>query len=208
MRAGIAMPAIHWGKMKIQTLLLVFACAIIAGCSALKHNVVVAEPTEGDRARIRVVIPNIDYRGVRAYPNSACVNWDLPGAGMVTSVQMSLGFEKNLNEKKIGIPTTTYSGNNNYMTAEIYAAANQPITFSINKPPLTEPAGGGYVRFYPKTACSNAVSFTPEANGDYELVFSDELNCPTTVHKLSVRQQHFEVTPVESQVATRCERKK
>jgi hypothetical protein len=194
-------------KVKIHSLSFAFACVLITGCSAIKHNVVVTEPADGDRARIRVVIPNIDYRGVRAYPNSACVNGDLPGAGMVASVQMSLGFEKNLNEKKIGMPTTTYSKNNNYMTAEIYAAANQPITFSINKPALTVPEGGGYVRIYPKTACSNAVSFTPEANGDYELVFSDELNCPATVQKLTVGQQHFEVTPVESQVAKRCERR-
>jgi hypothetical protein len=194
--------------MKIRSLLLGSACFIMTGCSAIKHNVVVAEPIDGSRARIRVVIPNVEYRGVRAYPNSACANPNLPGAGMVTSVQMSLGFEKNLNEKKIGIPATPYSNNNNYMTSEIYAAANQPITFSINKPPLTIPEGGGYVRIYPKTACGNAVSFIPEANGDYELVFSDELNCPATASKLSIQNERFEVTPVALQEAKRCGRTK
>jgi uncharacterized protein YceK len=95
--------------MHKKILFLIAATFLLSGCNTLKQNVVVSEPTDGERARVRVVIQDIDYRGVRAYPNSTCVNDKLPGNGMVANVQMILGFEKNLNNKKIGMPETAHS---------------------------------------------------------------------------------------------------
>lgn len=181
--------------------------AVLCGCTALKQNVVVTEPTDGARARIRVVIPNVDYHGVRAFPDSACVNRSLPNSGMVTSVQMVLGFEKNLNGKKIGVPETLYSADTRYMSAEIYAKANEPITFSISKPPETEGVGGQYVRVYYATACNQAVSFIPNANSDYELVFSGAKNCPAMARQLIKTEAQYQEKIIPLEPATACAKK-
>ena len=124
-----------------KVLFLIAAGFLLSGCNTLKQNVVVSEPTEGERARVRVVIQDIDYRGVRAYPNSACVNDTLQGNGIVANVQMVLGFEKNLNNKKIGIPETAHSVDINFVSSEIYVAANEPITFRFHKPNTKIEAG-------------------------------------------------------------------
>jgi hypothetical protein len=192
--------------MKTKIGLAIFLAAL-SGCTALKQNVVVTEPTDGPRARIRVVIPNVDYHGVRAFPDSACVNRSLPNSGMVTSVQMVLGFEKNLNGKKIGVPETLYSADTRYMNAEIYAKANEPITFNISKPPVTEGVGGGYVRVYYDTACNQAVSFTPISNGDYELVFSSEKNCPAVARQLIKTEAQYQERIILLEPATACSKK-
>lgn len=176
----------------------------LLGCTAIKQNVVLNEPTEGERARVRIVIPDTDYRGVRAYPNSACMSDKVQGNGMVTSVQMILGFEKNLNNKKIGMPTTSYSVDQQYMNAEIYVAANQPITFRFLKP-QTIIKNGVYVTVL-NDGCFVAKSFIPDSNNDYEIVFNDGKQCLVAAEKIVRKNESVSMTAVATETASDCKK--
>lgn len=185
---------------------LIAACFLLSGCNTLKQNVVVSEPTEGERARVRVVIQDIDYRGVRAYPNSACVNDKLQGNGMVANVQMVLGFEKNLNNKKIGIPETAHSVDINFVSSEIYVAANEPITFRFHKPNTKIEAG--IYSTWRNDGCYMKKTLIPEPDGDYELIFTDMPRCLATAHKIVRTNESTTMVPVEYKDTTDCGRKK
>ena len=185
---------------------LIAACFLLSGCNTLKQNVVVSEPTEGERARVRVVIQDIDYRGVRAYPNSACVNDTLQGNGIVANVQMVLGFEKNLNNKKIGIPETAHSIDMNFVSSEIYVAANEPITFRFHKPNAKIEAG--IYSTWRNDGCYMKKTLIPEPDGDYELIFTDMPRCLATAHKIVRTNESTTMVPVEYKDTTDCGRKK
>jgi uncharacterized protein YceK len=151
--------------------LLVFA-VVLSGCSSiLKGNVVVQEPKEGPRARVRVVVSTtiLNHVAVRAYPNSECIEYGSPGNGMVVNSQ--IGFEANLNGQKIGMPKTVLSSKPRTNQAEVFVAANQPILFWYRGPDRS------YI--YPKTrtlysrpSCVISITFIPEAGADYELEFA------------------------------------
>lgn len=187
-------------------LFLLAVASLLSGCNTLKQNVVVTEPTAGERARVRVVIQDIDYRGVRAYPNSTCVNDKLPGNGMVANVQMAIGFEKNLNNKKIGMPETAHSVDKNFVTSEIYVAANEPITFRFGKP-NTEIEAGIYSTWL-KDGCNVKKTLIPEPDTDYELVFTDVPQCMATAHKIVKTNGSMTMVPVEYKDTTDCGRKR
>jgi hypothetical protein len=192
--------------MHKKILFLIAATFLLSGCNTLKQNVVVSEPTNGERARVRVVIQDIDYRGVRAYPNSTCVNDKLPGNGMVANVQMILGFEKNLNNKKIGMPETAHSVDKNFVSSEIYVAANEPITFRFHKP-NTVLKGGAY-DIVLKDGCYMKKTLIPEPNGDYELIFTDVPQCLALAHKIVKTNELTTMVPVEYKDTTDCGRKR
>ncbi len=121
---------------------------------------------------------------------------------MVTSVQMILGFEKNLNNKKIGIPTTSYSVDQRYMNAEIYVAANQPITFRFLKP-QTIIKNGVYVTVL-DDGCFIGKTFIPESNSDYEVVFNDGAQCLVTAEKIMKKNESVAMMPIEIKTANSC----
>lgn len=191
----------HLSQKFINSIVIVLT---LSGCSALRENVVVSEPDSGARARIRVVIPlsSAAYRGVRAYPGSRCVSHRLPGNGMVVNMQMILGFEKNLNGRKLGIPETDLSQDKDYVSAEIYAAAEQPISFSYLKP-ASEIVNGPYSTIYPD-GCGLSVSFVPAAGADYELDFEAAAQC--VAHAVELRQEGIspQARPIALQVAPAC----
>ena len=193
-------------KLRKNISFLIAACFLLSGCNTLKQNVVVSEPTEGERARVRVVIQDIDYRGVRAYPNSACVNDTLQGNGIVANVQMVLGFEKNLNNKKIGIPETAHSVDINFVSSEIYVAANEPITFRFHKPNAKIEAG--IYSTWRNDGCYMKKTLIPEPDGDYELIFTDMPRCLATAHKIVRTNESTTMVPVEYKDTTDCGRKK
>ena len=193
-------------KLRKNISFLIAACFLLSGCNTLKQNVVVSEPTEGERARVRVVIQDIDYRGVRAYPNSACVNDTLQGNGIVANVQMVLGFEKNLNNKKIGIPETAHSIDMNFVSSEIYVAANEPITFRFHKPNAKIEAG--IYSTWRNDGCYMKKTLIPEPDGDYELIFTDMPRCLATAHKIVRTNESTTMVPVEYKDTTDCGRKK
>lgn len=178
--------------------LMIFGAFLFSGCSALRNNVVVEEPTLGPLARVRIVIPDISYRGVRAYPLHSCISQHIPGNGMVASSQMVLGFEKNLNGRKIDMPVSSYSDRKGFVSAEIFAAGGEPIAFRFMKP-STQLVNGPYVRVLPD-GCGLGVTFVPKANEDYELTFGDEGRCEVNAVRLLLKngiqeQEAIQVIP-------------
>lgn len=101
---------------------------------------------------------------------------------MIVSVQMPLGFEKNLNGRRIGIPDGADYPNGNSVSAEVYVSAGQPIAFSFLKP-SSQIVNGSYVRVLPD-GCSLAVSFVPDADKDYSLVFGEADRCDVIATQL------------------------
>lgn len=192
--------------MHKKVLFSIAAGLLLSGCNTLKQNVVVSEPTGGERARVRVVIQDIDYRGVRAYPNSTCVNDKLPGNGMVANVQMVLGFEKNLNHKKIGMPQTAHSVDKNFVSSEIYVAAHEPITFRFHKPNTKIEAG--IYSTWRNDGCYMKKTLIPEPDADYELIFTDVPQCLATAQKIVKTNESMTMVPVEYKDTTDCGRKR
>lgn len=188
--------------MHTRALLIVLIIVFSTGCAAIKNNVVVQEPDTGPRARVRVSVPDVSYRGVRAYPKSACTSKSIPGNGMIVSVQMPLGFEKNLNGKRVGIPDGPSYPNGNSVSAEVYVSAGQPIAFSFLKP-SSQIVNGSYVRVLPD-GCSLAVSFVPDADKDYSLVFGEADRCDVIATQLVSSGERLTEEPVLLRPAFEC----
>lgn len=179
---------------------------LFAGCASLKSNVPFPEPTDGDRARIRVVIPSVfnSYRGVVGYPNSQCLPKSAVGnSGHV--VGSSFGFEKNLNGQKIGMPTTSFSEKKGYITAEAYLSADQPVVFTFVMPASADSVSNGSVEYttYYK-GCVAKVGFTPKTNADYELIFPSSGNCQFELNRLVDDKGVVSTNPVPTKAVDKC----
>jgi hypothetical protein len=189
--------------MRIVHISIVAATVALSGCSALKHNVEFEQPTEGPRARVRVVVPAVfnGYRGVRAFPDKNCLpDVNSPGNGNVVASQF--GFEANLTGQKLGMPETPLSAKEGTKQAEIFVTAGQPIVFHYKAPAMaTEKAGGGFVTVY---HCGLPVSFIPEAGVDYELEFVDHVNsCASSLLRLDAPLTRLPAKRVDNCVGRR-----
>lgn len=71
--------------MKKSILLLPLLITLLAGCAAIKSNVVIEEPVDGPAARIRLVLPKQVMTAIttRGYPNRACIDAKARGNGTV-----------------------------------------------------------------------------------------------------------------------------
>lgn len=177
--------------MKPDIIVLIALSMIIAGCGAIKRNVPIQEPTDGLRARVRLMVPPADggYHGVFGYPNRTCVDLNAPGGGNILSGQ-TIGFEKHLNGQTIGMPITENSQNTKDIQGEIFTVAGQPITLRFFKAnssgPRIEPNlyGTGFISTYERRddGCIASFSFVPEAGADYEIGFFGQ--CAYTVNQL------------------------
>ncbi|WP_247394671.1 hypothetical protein [Ralstonia pseudosolanacearum] len=128
-------------------------CAVaLTGCGAVgiakTQFRAVDEPTDGERARVRVIANS----PVKAMPNRDCIDWDAPGAGIAAAMG-PLGSSGYLG-RLIGMPDGEQYRRGS--TAEFYVAAGQPYTLVL----ITGPESS--------TQCSAGVSFVPNANTDYE----------------------------------------
>lgn len=199
--------------MKIHSIYMVVFMTLLSGCSALRSNVALEQPKEGPRARVRVITPSVfnEYRGVRAYPNQACIaDNKAPGNGNVVGTQF--GFEKSLTGQKLGMPESASSVKEDNNQAEVFVAANQPITFKYLKPDSASVTViAGFKSTVRLPGCIAAVSFIPEAGADYELVFGDDSSkgCGYSSTRLSAPTSEEGVAPkFEVERVGPCNRKK
>jgi hypothetical protein len=189
---------------KKKILLTFITPLLFAGCAAIKNNVPFPEPKDGDRARIRVVIPSVfnNYRGVVGYPNSQCMSRKTSGGHVVDS---SFGFEKNLNGQKIGMPTTPFSEKKGYITTEAYLPANQPVIFTFLMPGDASAISTGtmnYTTYY--KGCIAKVGFTPKTNADYELIFPSNGSCQFALNRLIADKGVVSAEPVSTNDVENC----
>ncbi len=118
------------------------------------------QPTLGELAKIRVVSKD---GMVRAVPNSDCVDWRLPGAGVMVSSKK--GFAQ-VNDQKLEMPAGNFSAINSTTDAnaisELYIPAGKPLVLYY----LSQ----GNARYQ----CFVQKSFIPASGENYEAVFTQE----------------------------------
>jgi hypothetical protein len=184
---------------------------MLAGCS-VQPAVKFAQPTEGARARVRVVIPSekhYRYRGVNAFPNRDCfsnINFSSPGKGLVINSQAEhLAAYRG---QKLGMPETSLSAKDNTSQAEIFVAAGQPIIFDYRVTMGEKTTRLAYTTVTTIDSCTLPVSFVPEAGVDYELEFYDILplkTCISSLSRLNAPTSEKERTPIPVKRVDRCE---
>lgn len=149
-------------------------------------------PDSGDRARLRVV----SFDGmVRAVPRSNCVDWRLPGAGVMVS--STKGFA-NLNDQKLGMPPGSMpdmqSANRVVAVSELYIPAGEPFVIHY----LSQGTG--------QHQCAVSRTFVPAAGEDYEATFTQVGQmCRFGVNRLAKGGVAERPTPVELAPAPLCQ---
>lgn len=139
----------------------VIAVVALAGCgniAAVKSfSTKFESPVDGETANLRVITNGM----VRGVPDSACINWYIPGAGVIAAQD---GFAHR-NDEDLRMPDskwTAAASKSNFYNTEVRVPAGKPLTLHF--------IGYGRVTAYAREQCFLSRSFTPEAGHNYELV--------------------------------------
>jgi len=150
--------------------LAVSACGNIANMRA--YSTAYVEPASGDTARLRV-ITNGMARGV---PGSDCIDWRVPGAGIMAVAQS--GFADQNNGRSLGMPASGREvGGQGLARSELKVPAGKPFAMNFQS---TGYISGGY-----SYSCQQSFRFTPKAGQDYELILLDSGMCVIGLQRLS-----------------------
>jgi hypothetical protein len=150
------------GALYIIFTLLLSACGNIQ--NVISFSTPYQQPTSGETAKLRVV----SFGGmVRAIPNSDCIDWRLPGAGVMVVTRK--GFA-NVNDQNLGMPAGMFPELKTEMEkvaiSEFYVPAGKPLVLYYLS--HSESVWGqNYQCFVPKV-------FTPVAGENYEAVYSQQ----------------------------------
>lgn len=147
----------------------VSACGNIANMRA--YSTAYVEPVAGDTARLRV-ITNGMARGV---PGRDCIDWRVPGAGVMAVAQS--GFADQNNGRSLGMPESgrVVEGPGLART-ELKVPAGKPFAMNFQS---TGYVSGGY-----SYSCQQTFRFTPQASQDYELILLDSGMCAIGLQRL------------------------
>ncbi|AZE89551.1 hypothetical protein C4J97_2852 [Pseudomonas orientalis] len=153
--------------MKCFRYLIFIPVLILAGCSTMDNlksfTTAYKEPPNPTSSRLRV----ITNQTVRLVPGSTCVDWALPGVGMVNSRTFAIANDRTFNDRMLGIP----GGDGVKNSSEVYIEPGKPITLVY----AGTPASGRY-------QCFTSVHFLPEDGADYE---SNSELCYITIEKIT-----------------------
>jgi hypothetical protein len=146
--------------------------ALLAGCGNIANvrsfSTPYVPPTTGETAKIRVISNGM----LRAVPNSTCIDWRLPGAGVMVVPQK--GFA-NLNNQDLGMQQSAASkillARAGVVSSELYVAAGKPIVLHFMGTGSTRISGSGASMTTIRNACNKGVSFVPEAGKEYDASF-------------------------------------
>ncbi|WP_225923608.1 MULTISPECIES: hypothetical protein [Pseudomonas] len=137
--------------------------ALLSGCGALSDvrsfSTPYSTPDGAETARLRVISDGM----VRAVPKSDCVDFRLPGAGVMVALRDGYA---NRNGENLGMPAIGKSSPSTVMT-ELRVPAGKPIAFH-----------------YIGAQCYNMFSFIPEAGMDYQLEAAGRYECTVTLQQL------------------------
>lgn len=143
----------------------VVAIAMLAGCGNIavvkSFSTKFESPTEGETANLRVVTNGM----IRGVPDSACINWYLPGAGVIAAKD---GFAHR-NDEDLGMPESKWTAamsKANFYTTEVRVPAGKPLSLDF--------IGYGRVTPYAREQCFVARSFVPQPGQNYELVMIED----------------------------------
>ena len=149
---------------------------MLSGCSTMNNlksfTTPYHEPPSPTSSRLRV----ITNQTVRLVPGSTCIDWALPGAGMVNSRTFAVANDRTFNDRILGIPGRKGGQN----SSEVYIEPGKPITLVY----AGTPANGRY-------QCFTSVHFVPESGTDYE---SNSELCHITIEKITGNGESGEIT--------------
>jgi len=138
---------------------------LLTGCGALSDvrsfSTPYSTPDGGETARLRVISDGM----IRAVPKSDCVDFRLPGAGVMVTFRDGYA---NRNGESLGMPAVDKHSSSTVMT-ELLVPAGQPIAFH-----------------YIGAQCYNMFSFVPKAGMDYQLDAVGRFKCGVTLQQLHV----------------------
>lgn len=136
---------------------------LLTGCGALSDvrsfSTPYSTPDGGETARLRVISDGM----VRAVPKSDCVDFRLPGAGVMVAFRDGYA---NRNGESLGMPDDDKHSSSTVMT-ELLVPAGQPIAFH-----------------YIGAQCYNMFSFVPKAGEDYQLDAAGLYECEVRLKQL------------------------
>jgi hypothetical protein len=158
------------------TAILLSACGNIQTVKSFSTQY--QQPNSGDRAKIRVVA----FNGmIRAVPNSNCIDWRLPGAGVM--VVTSKGFAQ-VNNQKLEMPFGRFpdiKSTDTVAVSELYVPAGKPLSLYYLSYGSVSQNGQSITR----KQCHVIKSFTPISGENYEATFSHENTvCPHDINQL------------------------
>jgi hypothetical protein len=178
---------------------IIFFCLHLSACgniwTVISFSTKYEQPISGDRAKIRVV----SFNGmVRAVPNSSCIDWRLPGAGVMATP--TKGFA-NVNDQNLGMPIGQFSGLATSMgvvaVSELYIPAGKPIVLHY----LSQ----GDIQNGANYQCFVSRSFIPVVNEDYEAVYKQDGSlCHFSIVRLSKNGGIDQLSPVTLYGAPLC----
>ncbi|NLR74362.1 hypothetical protein [Leeia aquatica] len=146
------------------------ACGNISNVRAFNRNY--QEPTEGDRAQLRVSVQGGMVRGV---PGKDCIDWGVPESGVIA---ITMGGFADPKRSPIPMPapsatTKQFRSAGRFEEAEVYIPAGKPMTLDYLS------SGGRY-------QCFVHQSFLPERDANYEALFRlNGSSCEFLVLKIS-----------------------
>lgn len=124
---------------------------MLPGCSTLSalqsFTTAYQEPLTPSSSRLRVTTDQT----VRLIPGSACIDWSLPGAGIVNSRSLAVANNRKFNDRVLGVPGGKEAKN----SSEVYVQPGNPIV-------LVYEGASRRIR------CTESVYFVPEPGADYE----------------------------------------
>lgn len=160
----------------LQYALTLSVLALLGGCGALtdvrSFSTPYSTPDSGATARLRVVSDGM----VRAVPRSDCLDFRLPGAGVMVAYRDGYA---NRNAESLGIPPLDEPPPSTVGT-ELLVSAGQPIAFH-----------------YIGARCYNMFSFVPKAGADYQLDAVGLYKCGVTLMELPAGAIAFTPSPLK-----------
>ncbi|MGI2028998.1 hypothetical protein [Endozoicomonas acroporae] len=147
---------------------------LLTGCGNIKtiksFSTSFAESTSGQQARIRIIS---DKGMVRGVPNSECIDYALPGSGVMTAYYN--GFA-DLNWKELDLPDGKFPDKQfpaGAVWTELAIDGDKPIALH-------------YILNEHLQSCSVMANFTPESGQDYEAYFkTGSVECSVNITNIS-----------------------
>ena len=143
-------------------LLSLGGCGQVANVRSLSTGYV--PPQDGETARIRLLTDGL----VRAVPERDCLDWNVPGAGVMASAKP--GFPDH-NGENLGIPGPIFSWAG-AVSSELVVPANKPIAFHY------------LGRLQYSRQCARTMTFVPRPGVDYMVQATMSANCSFQLDEL------------------------
>lgn len=152
-------------------LLALGGCGQVANIRSLSTGYV--PPQGGETARIRLLTDGL----VRAVPGRDCLDWNVPGAGVMASAKP--GFPDH-NGENLGIPGPIFSWAG-AVSSELVVPANKPIAFHY------------LGRLQYARQCAKTMTFVPRPGADYMVQATMSADCSFQLDELEAGGKQWDM---------------